>query len=197
MIARVGCAQTPKLGETICGDDVLVVQADTTLVVVVDGLGHGPEAAKAAGCFTDYARRMGHMSPGAILESATREMSKTRGAVAAVAKFDTTSGTAVVAGVGNIEVRSKSRTPVSPVFTPGIIGRPVRYVREFEYPLNVGDLVVFASDGVSRRFDVKPYVGLPVDEIADRLLRDFGGSHDDATCVAVCMDPSSDEAQPR
>lgn len=194
MNARVGCAQTPKLGETVCGDDVLVLRDDTTLVAVVDGLGHGQAAAEASACFTDYARKRRDLSPAEILESSTREMAKTRGAVAAVARFDTLSRTVVVAGVGNIEVRSLSRTPVSPVFTPGIVGRPVRYVREFRYPLSVGDLVVFASDGISRRFDLRAYADLGVEEIAHGVLRDFGVSHDDATCVAVYMEAGSDAA---
>lgn len=185
MKLQLASAQVPRLGESVCGDDVLIIEDQVTLVVVVDGLGHGAEAAKAAQCFTTFAQQARHLSPREIIETAHRDMSKTRGAVASVAKFDTQTSTAVLAGVGNIEVRSKSQAPISPIFTPGIIGRPVRYVREFEYDLAHGDLIVFASDGISRRLDIKPLAVLPVTDIADRILREFGANHDDATCVAV------------
>lgn len=193
MKVRVAWAQTPRLGERICGDDVLVLEGDSTVVAVVDGLGHGAAAAEAAVRFTAFVRRMAHLSPLPILEASSRELAGTRGAVAAVARFDRNKGEMLVAGVGNIEVRAVSRLPIAPVFTPGILGRPVRPIREFRFELSPGDLVVFASDGISRRFDVRAVAPLPLEEVPGRILREFGVTHDDATCVAVAMEHDADE----
>lgn len=188
MIARSAAAQRPCRGEVACGDAFLVVDGDITLVVVVDGLGHGPKAREAALRFVEHADHQRQSSPQEILEAGNAAVSGTRGVAAMVAKLDCLAGTIDVAGVGNIELRAISRFPITPISTPGIVGRPVRSIREFRYPLSAGDLLVLSSDGISRRAELAPYCELDPAAMAKALLEEYGSTHDDATCVVVRME---------
>ena len=49
---------SPRPGENICGDKLIAVDVDGTaaLMGVLDGLGHGAEAAEAAKCGVDVLR---------------------------------------------------------------------------------------------------------------------------------------------
>jgi hypothetical protein len=188
MIARSAGAQRPCRGEVDCGDAFLVLDGDITLVVVVDGLGHGPKAREAALRFVELADHQRRSSPQQILEAGNAALSGTRGVAAMVARLDCLGGTIDVAGVGNIELRAISKFPITPISTPGIVGRPVRTIREFHYPLSTGDLLVLSSDGISRRAEIAQYSGLDLDAMAEALLQEYGSTHDDATCVVVRME---------
>jgi negative regulator of sigma-B (phosphoserine phosphatase) len=183
---EVEITQRTLTGQTVCGDIALVVNKDTgVLVVVADGLGHGADANQAAKAFCAYAKEHAKEDIKDIIIDSSRVMSQTRGAAGLLMDLDTKNGVVAVAGVGNIELRAKAKERVAPVSMPGILGRPLRKVKRFEYALNRNDLFIIFSDGISSRFDIEKYQNLSVREIAKGILNEHGKVHDDATCVVV------------
>jgi negative regulator of sigma-B (phosphoserine phosphatase) len=73
------------------------------LVAVVDGLGHGAEAAGAARAAVATLGEYAHESLLALVERCHRALRRTRGAVMSVAHFNHGAGIMTWVGVGNVE----------------------------------------------------------------------------------------------
>jgi len=180
----------PLTGETVSGDGFAVREAEgRRQVLVCDGLGHGPLAYAA----TQEAVRAFAGAPAAppavVVEALHRKISHTRGAAVAVAELDPEAGLVRYAGLGNI-----AGTVLDPdggrrgmVSLPGIAGHQRRQLREYDYPLPPGGIVLMHSDGVVDRWNPADYPGLlshSPQVIAATVLRDAGTRRDDAV-VAV------------
>ncbi len=188
MIA-VEIAQRARLSESICGDVVTVTRKPSgVLIAVADGLGHGEFAYEAARTFCDFAANRAEDAIESIISDAHTVMAKTRGAAAALVNINEGGKTLEFVGVGNIELRSVSKERISPVSVPGIVGARLRRIRSFRYGLNEDDLFVIFSDGISSRFALEECRARTDRALADRILGDFGKSHDDATCIVVRVD---------
>ncbi len=188
MIA-VEIAQRPRQNENICGDVVTVTTKPSGLLIAVaDGLGHGELAYEAASAFCEFSRKHAGDAIESIISNATKVLAKTRGAAAALVDIDEDQRILEFVGVGNIELRSLSKERISPVSVPGIVGTSLRRIRSFRYRVHDEDLFIIFSDGISSRFALEEYRDLSEREVADRILGDFGKSHDDATCVVVRVD---------
>jgi negative regulator of sigma-B (phosphoserine phosphatase) len=189
MILSAFALSRPRQGEPVSGDAFLIRTGTCPLLVVADGLGHGEHAAEAALRMIDVARAASDAdSPVDILQESSLELAGTRGAVALVARLDSHNSRMTVAGVGNIEVKALSQHPIHPISSPGILGRRIRMIRQYEYTLCPGDLIVLLSDGVSRRMELHPMRNLGVKDLAEAVIREHGQSHDDATCLAARVD---------
>ena len=185
MKLELGTAQRPYVGEKVSGDAICILQhGEETLVTVVDGLGHGPKAAEAANAFCGFVESNQFSNLEEIMLGATKDIARTRGAVAALIRINGQEDSMCFCGVGNIELQALSRHPIRPVCTPGIVGRPIRKVLSFSYEMLPGDLMVVHTDGISSRFDLDSYRHLDTPEaMAEAILSEHGKNHDDATCV--------------
>jgi serine/threonine protein phosphatase PrpC len=181
-------AQRAYAGETVCGDAYAVVRGVRTLIALADGLGHGPAAAEAAESFCRFVADRPGSGLRQLLEQASEEIAKTRGAVAALLRIDRSRGEIEFAGIGNIEVQAVSREPIRPISAAGIVGRRIRKLQVFRYRIHRGDLLIAYTDGISSRFSLGDYAELEEQALADKVLADHGKLHDDATCVVIrCM----------
>ncbi len=175
----------PITGERVTGDAYAVRHTPTgPLVLVSDGLGHGPLAATASAAAVDAFHSAPDMSPAAVVDHLHRRMGHTRGAAIGVAALDRTAQTVRYAGLGNIAAQvvapGERRQLVS---LPGIAGHQRRTVREFSYPLPADAAVVLHTDGLVERWRIDDYPGLLTHRaivIAATLLRDAGLRRDDA-----------------
>ena len=181
----IGVAERPCQGETVCGDTHLVIAGEVTLVAMADGLGHGPQAREAALAFNKHVEEHAHESLEEILRGASAAISKTRGVAAAVMRIDQRAMTMSFAGVGNIDMHAVSSERIRPVSIPGIVGSRIRKVRQFDYDLAIGDLLLLHSDGISSRLILEDFRKLAVQEMADEILLQHGKYHDDATCLVI------------
>ncbi len=178
----------PLTGEGVCGDRFAVrTHEGALLLMVADGLGHGPLAAAAASAAADAFLASSLSAPGAIVEHLHKTISYTRGAAVSVARLD---GLAVqFAGLGNVAgaIAWPSGERRGLVSMPGIVGHQLRQVREFDYRMDAGAVLIMHSDGLSDRWNLADYPGLtrraPL-TVAATLLRDRGQRRDDA-CVLV------------
>ena len=84
-----GAACVPLAGEEVCGDSWAIDEVEgRALVLVVDGLGHGPQAAEAAREAVRVFREMAPLGPAEIIQAAHAALRSTRGAALAVARID-------------------------------------------------------------------------------------------------------------
>jgi negative regulator of sigma-B (phosphoserine phosphatase) len=187
----IGVAQRPADGETLCGDAYAIVRrGPRTLVALADGLGHGPEAARAAHAFCRHAEAEADRPLDSILTSADQAVAATPRVPAALLRLDPP-GHFEYAGVGNIVLRVLSRRPIHPLSVAGTLGRRnARRLRCERFAVERGDLLVMHSDGVSGRYELDRLRGDPPDRVARDLLDVHGRTHDDATCLVVRWDGS-------
>ena len=181
----------PMTGEPVSGDAFAVREVDgRRQVMMCDGLGHGRlaeiAAIEAVRAFTEVTA----VPPAAVVEALHRALAKTRGAAVAVAELDRNGGRVVYAGLGNITgtVLTPDGRRRGMVSLPGIAGHQRRQIREYEYPLPPGAVVLMHSDGVVDRWDPAPYPGLLAHSpqvIAATVLRDAGTRRDDAGVVVA------------
>jgi anti-sigma regulatory factor (Ser/Thr protein kinase) len=185
-----GAISVPKKGEQVCGDGWTVVPGRGRLILfVADGLGHGPDAAKAARAAVETVARHAHLGAADLMEAVHHALRPTRGAAAAVAMLQPQSELCTFCGVGNIS--ASIRAPGigrSMVSHNGILGHQVRKMQEFSYPFPRGALCVAHSDGIATHWDLSDYPGLAGRHpaiVAAVLARDHSRGRDDLTIVAV------------
>jgi anti-sigma regulatory factor (Ser/Thr protein kinase) len=175
-------------GETASGDAwAHVVEGDQITILVMDGLGHGDDAAIAANAAVRELRP--GLDPVALLTRIHAALRPTRGAAGAVAYWNRRSGALQYAGIGNIAasivVDGESRSLVS---MPGILGHGVQRPRAFDYVLPPGGLLVMHSDGLRAGWDLTAYPGIARRDpllTAAVLIRDWERGRDDVSVVVA------------
>jgi anti-sigma regulatory factor (Ser/Thr protein kinase) len=180
----------PHPGERFCGDGWTFHHTKERLVaLLVDGLGHGWEAAEAAREAIATFQRRAELNPGEILGYIHDSLKKTRGAVAAVAEIRPVEGKVIYAGIGNISaVVLSGGTSRSLVSHNGTLGVTTSRIQEFRVEWPADAVLVLHSDGLQSRWDLSSYAGLVVRHpavIGGALLRDFRRQRDDASVVVV------------
>jgi hypothetical protein len=96
-------------------------------------------------------------------------------------------------GVGNVEgvlfrADAEAERPHEELICrPGIVGYRMPVLRERVLPVQPGDVIVFATDGIDGRFCVveTPTQRDPGD-VADEILREHAKEMDDALVVVAC-----------
>jgi hypothetical protein len=187
---ETGTVCLPRSGETVCGDAwALGRTAGKVVLIVADGLGHGPEAAAASMEAIRVFRKSLSLPPADILAEIHAGLRSTRGAAVAVAALDPNLKEIRYAGVGNIASSIVSGTETrSMVSHNGTVGHEVRKIQEFQYRWPAGALVIMQSDGLQTHWRLDRYPGLVARDpalIAGVLYRDFTRGRDDVTVLAV------------
>ena len=181
------------IGEEMVSGDSFAIAATgdaatpETTVLLCDGLGHGELAAQASRTAVELFLRAAGDEPLATLERLHRGLGHTRGGAVAVARIRATSVS--YAGLGNISgwiATAEGRRGM--VSVPGIAGHQARSIRQFEYELPAGAVVVLHSDGLSSRWDPQLMPGLAARDpllIAAALLAAAGLHRDDAGVLVL------------
>jgi anti-sigma regulatory factor (Ser/Thr protein kinase) len=161
------------------------------VVVVVDGLGHGPGAHRAAQAALNALADSSEVDIRTWLTLAHDAMRSTRGGVAGVARVDVQRGVVEFAGVGNVSggmiATGASKGLAS---RPGLLGTEHRVPRPqvIEVPWRHGATLVLWSDGLRsgvRLDESADLLGHDPAVVAAALHRDFARGNDDATVVVV------------
>jgi anti-sigma regulatory factor (Ser/Thr protein kinase) len=187
---EVGAISIAKTGETVNGDDwTLESDGHRATVLIADGLGHGPEAARASRAATKALAADPLAPPEAVIEACHQALISTRGAAVMVVRLDPGAGTGVVAGVGNIAGRVHVGTAQRNLVSHnGTVGHNVRRIQEFSFPFPSEALLVMHSDGLATHWNLSEYPGLAARHaglIAGVLYRDHDRGRDDTTVVVV------------
>ncbi len=185
-----GVATRARRHELENGDAfVLRRWAGGALAGVIDGLGHGEHAERAAQAARAYIEDHFDQPIASLFAGVAVVCRRTRGVVMALARFDLEAGTVDVASVGNVEVRFLGGPPGrNLVVRRGILGvnapRPVVNAHAW-----TGDMtLVLHSDGLHSHWSAEALGRISWAEPADAahtLLEEFGKDDDDATVVVV------------
>ena len=193
--ARGGACQisgvsAPMKGETLCGDDFVFVDGpESTTVLVVDGLGHGPAAADCARAAVEAFRERATNSPTELLRDVHGALRAMRGAAVAIGHLEWSRGRMEYCGIGNIAGSLYSDGVHRHLLShPGIVGHDVRSVRDVTYGLRENVLLLLYSDGITAHWSLDAYPGLQTRDpalIAGVVFRDHQRGRDDATVVVA------------
>jgi phosphoserine phosphatase RsbX len=179
-------------GEDVCGDQHLVMPtAKGHLVAVVDGLGHGPEAAAAAELAIDALRRHADETVLALVQRCHESLYRTRGAAMSVVTLDARHDRLEWAGVGNVEARLLRASPATDakdevlLLRGGVVGYELPALRSDACALLPGDTLVMASDGVDPRYSDGLERRSEPQRLAEGVLAEHGRQTDDALVLVV------------
>lgn len=189
---EVGVVCVPKSGESVCGDAWGgELREDRATFLVADGLGHGPDASRAAAMAVEALRSRPDGSPTEVMELAHGRLRSTRGAAVAVMRHQRETGEIAFVGAGNIAAcmwdgsSGKRRAMVS---HNGIVGHNMPRPREYRYPWPPGAMLVVHSDGLASQWDMEAYPGLAACHasiIAAMLCREHSRKRDDVVVLVV------------
>lgn len=187
----VGAISLPHPKETVCGDGWATKEARGVLqILVVDGLGHGREARRAAQAAIEiFNRESAVLPPVETLENIHQGIAATRGAAVAVVNLDAAQNAARFAGVGNISgVIVGDEQQRQMVSHAGIVGHKTNKIAEFVYEWQPDSVLIAHSDGLQTRWNLDAYPGIRLRQpslIAALLYRDFSRGNDDVTVLAI------------
>jgi anti-sigma regulatory factor (Ser/Thr protein kinase) len=181
--ARVGGILAAHPGEQESGDAWAVLEdAGGLTVAMVDGLGHGPDAAKAAAASLHTIAEAGPAGPVALLNQLNRQLAGGRGAVAGIARL--AGGEISYGGIGNIGARLAGHGLVSSMGTLGL-GQRLR-PQATAAPWRAHSLFAAHSDGIRSSWDLSRYPGVTRHDpavMAALIWRDAATQADDAAVV--------------
>jgi anti-sigma regulatory factor (Ser/Thr protein kinase) len=186
---QIAHVNRPCRGEVVSGDAVSVTEVEGgVLIGVVDGLGHGHPAYQAAKSATRYLRSHSSSDLAQVLTKLHDRLRDSVGAAVSLCWIDLSTGALRYAAIGNTVFRLQGEASHRLMAMPGTVGGQIRNPRVDTAQLNGDDVLILHTDGISERTNFEDYPQLRyqgVETVADRIVSQYGKSHDDAT-VVVC-----------
>ena len=194
-------AQRTLPGQTVSGDrHVALSHRRGVTLAVIDGIGHGPEAAQAADLAVDTLRLFPEHTPLAQLNCCHLALANSRGVVMTLAEFNLRDQTLTLCGIGNVEATLFRAAPgpgtpacEGALLRGGVVGGQLPAPHASIIPVAAGDILDMASDGL--RADIaREFPALSqLQHLADHLLeRNFKGT-DDALLLVARFKEQADE----
>jgi len=185
-----GAASRARPGFEMNGDAFIIKQwNESALVGLIDGLGHGQFAQRAAQSARQYVESHFDLPLAQIFRGAGRACRATRGVVMALARFDWSRERLVFASVGNIEARFYPREPpINFLVRCGIVGLNAPNAVVTEHPWGLDHVLVLHTDGLRTHWRWSDYPELasgPPSVAAQTLLLALAKPEDDATVIVV------------
>jgi anti-sigma regulatory factor (Ser/Thr protein kinase) len=189
-----GTAARTLPGESATGDrSVLRVYPGGALFAVIDGLGHGPEAAHAAGIAAGVLQGSSSTDIVGLVEECHRRLHHSRGVVMTVVALDTAQGRASWLGVGNVQGmlvhgannRHNSSGRAFTLLRGGTVGQHLPKLAPSSFAVERGDTFVIATDGIALDFMKEHSMDQPPQLLAERILTQYGLANDDALVLVV------------
>jgi phosphoserine phosphatase RsbX len=187
-----GVATRALAGQAVSGDQYLVKPlVNGVLVAVIDGLGHGEEAAAAANLAVTGLARAAQESVLTLVRRCHEGLKATRGVVMSLASFTVPDSTLTWLGVGNVEglllradVHHRPVCEAIPL-RGGVVGYQLPALHASVLPIRRGDTLVLATDGIRDGFAEGLPLRDPPQQVADRILAQFGKDTDDALVLVA------------
>src|SRR5579871_1985100 len=187
-----GMAARALEGQAKSGDRGLVQPIPQGfLIAVVDGLGHGPDAAAVSDIAVSTLQGRAQEPILSLWQSCHDALKGTRGVVMSLATIRTVDNALTWAGVGNVEglllreARGTAYVKEQILTRGGVLGYRLPPLRATTLTLEPDDLLIFASDGIRHGFAGIGTRSDPPQRIADRILAEYGKATDDALVLVV------------
>ncbi|MFT0519127.1 ATP-binding protein [Pseudomonas faucium] len=190
---RIGVSHHSLHDAPACGDTWHVALGEQRLsALVIDGLGHGEEAERAAKAGAQAFVQGPFNAPELLLGDLHHAMSGTRGGAVAIAQYQGARDKLAFIGIGNIGATLVGgERPRGLASHPGIVGGQYRKGQVFDYAHVKGNLLIMFSDGLQSRWNLQAYPGLAHRHpavIAAVLHRDFCRGRDDVTVLVIDLE---------
>lgn len=160
------------------------------MIAVVDGIGHGEEACRAAEAASGIVESYADENIVTLLRRCHEALRGSRGAVMSVAMFDFRQATMAWLGVGNVEgvlLRSPLAQPAREtlLLRAGVLGHQLPALQASAVRVYPGDTLIFTTDGIRNGFSLGPEHKNSPQQIADHILaEDSKGTDDSLVLVA-------------
>ncbi|MYW64965.1 SpoIIE family protein phosphatase [Streptomyces sp. SID8379] len=183
----LGLLCLPVRGERACGDSAAVVDAPGgRTALVVDGLGHGVEAAEASAAAVAAFRAAPERPLPELLTAMDRALRSGRGAAVGVIRLRP--GTVEHCGIGNVRLALVTQDGVRSraLGQPGVVGWNMPRPLPRTLPMPEESAAVLYSDGITARWadSATPFLlGLPPRLLAAALGHGHRSARDDATAL--------------
>lgn len=188
-------ATLPLAGQKESGDLSLIKRVGAgTLIAVVDGLGHGQDAASAAHAAVAALDRYAREPLPDLVRRCHQTLVGMRGVVLGLAYLDPQAATMTWLGVGNVGgvlLRAgvgNRPTRVTLVPSAGFIGGEPTHPTPRSVPLAAGDTVILFSDGVRDGFAESVVLANAPKEIANFVITRHVKGNDDALVLVARYD---------
>ena len=185
----IGAASRPHPGETVNGDRIQIEQRGAIhRIAVIDGLGHGPDAAAAAGRAVDALTAIPDADVPACIRACHEALRGTRGAALSVIRIDLDAGRMTFAGLGNVEgvLVSPARKHLL-ISQRGIVGVLAPRIQQTEEDLPDSFIVMLCTDGIRSggRRELQFGAIASAEALANDLLANWSREDDDAAVVVA------------
>ena len=192
MLLDWGVASLPLNGQSESGDRYVVqFFPGGALLAVIDGLGHGYEAAAAANSAEFILRARPQEPVISLVRQCHESLHSTRGVVMSVVSFDTSHGLMTWLGVGNVRgVLRRSALSSNPpreelLLRAGVIGGQIPALQAAVLPVSHGDMLFLASDGIHGEFAQARASSEPSQRTAQVILSRYAKGNDDALVLVA------------
>jgi phosphoserine phosphatase RsbX len=182
-----GVARFVLPGQGESGDQqVFTCNQAGVLMAVIDGLGHGEEAANAAKAAAATLKARADEPIISLVEQCHEKLRQTRGVVLSLASMDIAHGLLTWLGIGNVQgvlMRADSRKENARetlLLRGGVVGSQMPQLQATVLQIARGDTLYFATDGIRRDFAQSLTALENPQRAADRILAKFCNGQDDA-----------------
>ncbi len=187
-----GFATMPLQGQAVSGDKYIIKPfPNGILIAVVDGLGHGYEAAEASKIAIATLDTYANEPIIPLVKRCHEALRGTRGVVMSIASFNSLDRTMTWLGIGNIEgILLREDVNAVPsrkslLLRGGVLGYQLPPLKESIIPIFPGDTLVFATDGIRSGFEKDIKLSDKPQQIADSIMAQFNRRTDDALVLVV------------
>jgi serine phosphatase RsbU (regulator of sigma subunit) len=188
-----GVAYAPLAGERVTGDLHVVCQhPDGALLAVIDGIGHGADAAAAARIAAATIEQYARATPADVLRACHRAMVGTRGAVVSLASVYWKEERMSWIGIGDVtgvlmEADGHAALGLNVLASRGgILGAGPEPAHDAQTTqLRPGDTLILASDGIDPAFVGAAASPQPPHALAQQIVSRFAKGTDDALVLVA------------
>ncbi len=187
-----GVAMMPLPGQAISGDMYIIKQLQNgVLAAVVDGLGHGYEAAAASKIVISTLDTYAHEPVISLIRRCHEALKGKRGAVMSIASVDPLEKTIAWTGVGNVEgvlLRADEKSVPSReslLLRGGVLGYHLPPLKASVISFMPRDILIFVTDGIRSGFNSGLDLSERPQQIADRIMAQYVRGTDDALVLVV------------
>jgi negative regulator of sigma-B (phosphoserine phosphatase) len=191
-MVEYGLAKHAHVGEGESGDlHMVCCNQNGVLIAVIDGIGHGEEAAEVAKTAAAVLRGSVDEPVISLVELCHEKLRGTRGAVLSLAFISTEQKMMTWLGVGNVQgvllrMNAKAGNLREPLLLrAGVVGSKLPSLQATVLPVSQGDTVVFATDGIRSDFSSTLSARENPQRAADRILSHFRSGKDDALVLVA------------
>lgn len=160
---------------------------DGALVGLIDGLGHGPEAAVAARAAAKALETCARDAVEKLMQRCHEALRGTRGAVISLASISSAESSMTWIGIGNVDASlfRHDGTRDAVAGRGGVLGFRIPSLRAHRVPIAPNDTLIMVTDGIYGDYCHNLDLQCGTQQLADDILARFAKGYDDAHVVVA------------